>query len=132
MLHDKVDYSGRSETCEITYLQREGKTEMFVFNSESENFLIGIYPQQIEDKVDVPCSVNLEMYPNPFSELLNIKSNLPIEKLTLFDLSGRTQLTINPSESLNQTLDLSRIKSGIYFIDIQCNGAHVIKCVTKI
>ena len=60
--------------------------------------------------------------PNPTSGIVEIKSKIPIEKVNVFDFSGRLVL-----ESFNQKIDLSNYNSGVYFLKIETSKGVSIK-----
>lgn len=61
----------------------------------------------------------IEVFPNPASDHITVRSDYGLKSAVLTDVSGRTimtfQLTLNEKE---QTLKLKDIKSGIYFLTI--------------
>ncbi len=72
---------------------------------------------------------DLQIYPNPVTDILNIKTQEKIQKTEIFDLSGRV-LLINIS-SVNQ-LNISNLKSGNYILKITTNkGATAHKIIKK-
>jgi hypothetical protein len=76
---------------------------------------------------------NLTIYPNPFTEDLYIESNL--EKnyiLTVYNLLGNKVYSEKVNQS-NKTINLSNLKSGIYFIKINSidGNLHFIKKIIK-
>ncbi len=65
---------------------------------------------------------NFIVYPNPTSDILNIKiQNFDIEKVVLYDLTGNHLKEFNSNE-----IDLSNFKSGIYLIKIYTTSNSVI------
>lgn len=69
---------------------------------------------------------HVEIFPNPSAGIFKILSRKPIEKIEVFDLSGRKILTKNASE-----IDLRDYPSGIYFFKIQTDAGAVLKKVFK-
>jgi hypothetical protein len=57
------------------------------------------------------------IYPNPTNDWVFIQSSWPIKSIKVFDFTGRVVLENQSTESLN-SLDLSMLSSGIYFLDI--------------
>ncbi len=61
---------------------------------------------------------NIEMYPNPTKGILNFELNSNLDySYSLFDVLGKEVL----SDKLTPTLDISNLKSNIYFIKIHNN-----------
>jgi len=69
-------------------------------------------------KTEISEKIEVSIYPNPAKELLHIKSKLPIEKAILYDLTGKKIKTYF-SNQLSESIDVSNIPSGIYFINLQ-------------
>lgn len=61
-------------------------------------------------------------FPNPTSNMLNIKATEVIESLTITDMSGRVIKTIISNNAKQEKVDVSDLKSGIYFIQVVSNG----------
>ncbi len=75
----------------------------------------------------------ISVYPNPATDIVNIKINISSETETLLvkDITGRTILETNISENIS--LDISNFKSGIYFFIIKNNkGKSYIKKISKL
>jgi len=63
------------------------------------------------------------VFPNPASTYLNIKSNISEEaNIQIFDISGKVLLT-QKTVSNSQEIDISILKSGVYFLKI--NGKNI-------
>ena len=77
-----------------------------------------------------------EVYPNPSGDVVNVSYNLPPNseaELSVFDMMGKTIKQINFT-SANDTsgkisVDVSRFKSGVYFINIDSDGKSFAKKV---
>ncbi|GAB3714402.1 T9SS type A sorting domain-containing protein [Flavobacterium koreense] len=71
----------------------------------------------------------VNVYPNPFKDLLHISlSNFDASKIEIYDNLGR--LVFN--ELYNNEINLSRLKSGIYFVNLtNKNGEVIIKKIFK-
>lgn len=71
----------------------------------------------------------LKIYPNPFSEFVNISEFENIEKILITDASGRFIKTVRPSKSLN----LKNLSKGLYLINLQMKdgSVQIIKAIKK-
>jgi len=69
----------------------------------------------------------ISVYPNPFSDYLNISTRLKIESITLFDLQGREVTSVLNAETIN----VSGISAGAYLIKIKTSKGTVIKRLIK-
>lgn len=93
--------------------------EIIVDNSPTG--LIGIVAQINEQLLEVPqfeVSNTITVYPNPTSELINFESNenLSNESISIYNVAGQIVLQKNID---NNTVDLSRLVKGQYFIQFQ-------------
>ena len=69
--------------------------------------------------LDIKPTVHLlSIYPNPAKRQITIHSNEKIETVTIFDFTGKTLKTIVSSRN---TIDVSDLINGIYFLQIQTN-----------
>ncbi|MCB0402863.1 MAG: T9SS type A sorting domain-containing protein [Flavobacteriales bacterium] len=62
----------------------------------------------------------LSVYPNPFHDVLFLKSNEPLTTVQLYDYSGKLISTL--SNIRQTTIDMSGYPSGIYFISYKTNN----------
>ena len=60
-------------------------------------------------------SDKMKLYPNPFNDIVNVKTNNKVNKITVFNLSGEILL-----KSINRTVvDTSKLNSGIYLFKVE-------------
>lgn len=64
---------------------------------------------------EVSLDNTLAIYPNPASDVLNIKTKGKVKSITVYDLSGRR---IN-AEVIDNKIDVKNFQSGTYLIDIE-------------
>ena len=76
--------------------------------------------------------LNLEIFPNPFLDIITIKSKNTINKMniTIFDTFGRSLFSRNIQNTSN--LDLSNLNSGIYLVKIESNDYSITKKIIKL
>lgn len=74
----------------------------------------------IENSED-PIS-NITLYPNPIRDYLNIRSLKEISEVSLFNLLGQEIQFKNP-KSLQTSLDLSNLNTGIYIVKVKIGDA---------
>lgn len=70
---------------------------------------------------------NFSIYPNPVSDFLNITSDFDIESICILDIQGKELL-----KSISTKLDVSQLKTGIYFIRINSSNNNTIKKIIKL
>lgn len=71
---------------------------------------------------------SFSIYPNPVSNKLLIQSIRSIDKVTLYDLSGKPVLIL---DNIEKELDLSGLKSGVYILELEVLGETYRKRIIK-
>lgn len=69
-------------------------------------------------------------YPNPFKDVLTIQYEKPVEKVEIYDLTGKTLLKSRPNSSDFQ-LNTSQLPSGVYVVKIESNSKVISKKIIK-
>ncbi len=73
----------------------------------------------------------LNVYPNPFNGILNLKTNMNTDYLiTVFNASGNIILN-KSSNKAEDVLDLNHFPNGIYFLRITSNGQSYTRKISK-
>ena len=75
----------------------------------------------------------VKIYPNPVNDRLYIETQTLTQTLTIeiYDVYGRRQVTETPSHQGNLVIDLSELKSGIYFVKINTEKGNIVKRIIK-
>ena len=76
----------------------------------------------------------ITVYPNPSNGIFTILSNnIPIEKIEVFDVMGKTINIENNVQTANNSsvLNLTQLATGIYFVRITSNNQKTIKRIIK-
>ena len=84
------------------------------------NFTLGI-----KDRIDY----QLEIYPNPATDKVTIKTEKMFNSVCIYSLNGR-QLDVvesQTSQPYQQTINLSRYPKGVYFIEVGFEDGNVVK-----
>lgn len=63
----------------------------------------------------------VKIFPNPVNDILNIQSNMLIDKIEVFNLLGQSVKTLSIGSSTN-IVDVSTLGKGIYLMQISING----------
>lgn len=69
----------------------------------------------------------INVFPNPVNTELTIESKSPIEKISVYDLSGKLLF----EKYKTKKIDLSQLEGGVYFLNIQSSRGQVLKKVVK-
>ena len=83
---------------------------------------------------DNELGIDISVYPNPAQNELTISNNsgVSIEKTQIIDMVGRIVATIEPSDAINRTIDISNLTTGIYFLRLEStNASSTIKFIKK-
>jgi PKD repeat protein len=76
------------------------------------------------DRIETP--VSFAIWPNPARDIITIVNQQSIHdhaEYSIADISGKELLNGQLSESLSTTIDVSRLKAGIYFVRIKGEGS---------
>lgn len=83
-----------------------------------------LYLDSLQVEKDNPVGIqstsvaNFTIFPNPVTDKINFHSETPIQKAIIRDLNG-----VAVAESTNESVDISQLASGIYFIElVHSNG----------
>ena len=72
-------------------------------------------------------SSNIEAFPNPTSQLLNIRSTYPIKTIRIYSILGKKVLEVKNTN----TIDLTVLSSGLYIAKIFSNNTSISKRILK-
>ena len=114
-----------SSTAYIVGSDQEGSYDINVVtvceNGESEFsetyklIIKGIGIEELENKVNI--------YPNPVDDILYIETNENIEEIVIYDVKGSKvyeQVNKSVSVSMSESISVSSLKPGVYFVKINC------------
>jgi len=97
--------------------QRISYWDNISFNSNKANAIIS------------PIDASIQLYPNPFSDRLQIKSEHQINQVIIHDLLGQNIKVININSN-DADIDLSQLATGNYFATIKLDDGRI--CTQKI
>lgn len=61
-------------------------------------------------------------YPNPVTNVLNIKAKNIIQNVTAFNILGQEVINLTPN-AMQSSVDMSQLNNGTYFVKVTMNGA---------
>jgi hypothetical protein len=73
---------------------------------------------------------DVNLYPNPTTETLWFKSSVPIEQITITDLTGRL-MSIKKPNSKQFNVSLMGYSSGVYLVMIKTNKGEIVRKIVK-
>ena len=74
---------------------------------------------------------SVQIYPNPVNDRLYIEAETEIEEVVVYDIYGRHQVTETASHQGNLSIDMSDLKSGIYFVKINTEKGNIVRRIIK-
>ncbi|NMR35958.1 T9SS type A sorting domain-containing protein [Chryseobacterium aquaticum] len=99
-------------------------------SSSSGQFRIAAYDASLSTSDLSVVKKNVKVYPNPFSDIINISEFKDIKTIKVTDVAGRTLRTIeNPAQEIN----LGSLNSGLYLITMyfKDGSQHTVKTIKK-
>lgn len=92
-----------------------------VINGQSEDHILTVNAQQSLAVSDIDKTGNLSVYPNPFSDILNISDIKGVKSISINDISGREVKSLVPAREIN----LSDLKTGLYIVNLKINDGSI-------
>jgi hypothetical protein len=88
-----------------------------------------LYAEGIHIGFDDFSNENFSVYPNPFTDVLNIRSKSVVDSVDVYDILGKLVLSVNPN-AISPSLDLSALSSGAYLVKVTIGDAsHTVKVI---
>ena len=103
-----------------------------LYENETSSVGVSLFVET-ENETGIPSiekTQSINIYPNPANDRLYIEAETEIKDVVIYDVYGRRlQSIVNSQQSLS--VDLSDLKSGIYFIKINTNKGNIVKRIIK-
>ncbi|MES2812883.1 MAG: GEVED domain-containing protein [Bacteroidota bacterium] len=93
-----------------------------------EDYTVNITSAAKEDETSVAERVEIRLYPNPTSSILNVTSVSENASFKVYNVMGQTILA---DKITNGTIDVSRLTNGNYIMEISDNGTSTTKRFIK-
>ena len=85
-----------------------------------------------EENVNDIFTDNISVYPNPVHDRLYIETLTQTLTIEIYDIYGRVQnLRNSETQKLRNSIDLSNLKAGIYFVKINTEKGNIVKRIIK-
>ena len=106
---------------------------VIAFNDETESEPSEVYTVVVEDNAIEEMNASFNIYPNPVNDKLCIVTETEIEEVVIYDIYGRVQnLRISETQKLRNSIDVTNLNSGVYFVKIVTeNGEAVQRFIKK-
>jgi len=82
--------------------------------------------QSVLSVTDLNLDDSLSVFPNPATDTIHVSSKVALSSLLLYDVYGKLILK---KENNTNSLDVSRLNSGMYFLEVSSNTQKVVKKV---
>jgi hypothetical protein len=82
--------------------------------------------QSVLSVTDLNLDDSLRVFPNPATDTIHVSSKVALSSLLLYDVYGKLILK---KENNTNSLDVSRLNSGMYFLEVSSNTGKVVKKV---
>lgn len=70
---------------------------------------------------DIEPKTNIQIYPNPSSDRINIKTTVSLKSYVIYDTLGKVVLN---NTLTNKFIDISTLNSGLYFLTLLTENGH--------
>lgn len=67
-------------------------------------------------------SIGIEVFPNPASDTLKLKSDLSIKQIAIFDLQGKQLKSLTTNINNKTIIPITDLTPGMYLIKVQTNN----------
>ena len=75
---------------------------------------------------------NVKIYPNPVNDKVYIETEVEIKEIVVYDVYGRIQnLSNSATQQLSNSVDVSNLNSGIYFLKVKTENGNIVKRIVK-
>ena len=74
---------------------------------------------------------SLLLYPNPVNDKIYIETESEIEDIVVYDVYGRQQVTETTSHQGGLVIDVTDLKSGVYFVKVVTENGEAVKRIIK-
>ena len=137
LMLEKKPYLTPAQICEAleTTAAKLSETKSNETGSGCVNAMLAL--QEIENYEDI-TGVNdnymteVNVYPNPVKDRLYIETSTQIQSIEVYDIYGRVQnLRNSETQELRNSIDVSNLNSGIYFVKIKSEEGNIVKRIIK-
>ncbi len=88
---------------------------------------VTFFRDEISSVGELNTNSSVLVYPNPTSQVFNIKSDIPLSKIEMLDLNGKVIIDVDVPALEETSLDVSKITSGIYYVKLYSDFGIAVK-----
>lgn len=120
-----MSYSRKS--CRTNFTAEQGARMNFYLNGSRSYLACPQFASVNEKELDL-----LKIFPNPTKNILSVNSKIPLSKVQIIDLSGKTIISNTLNNELVYSISLNGIKNGSYILRAtRQNGKEIQKLFIK-
>ena len=116
-----------------------GEGKIFDTNgSETGTFAVGVSAEAISIDYEVESTTEeiqktfaINIYPNPVSSQLNIKSEFPIQEISIFNLLNQKVKSWKVNINSHQSIEISELPKGVYLLQLNSPDGTITRKIVK-
>ncbi len=137
LMLQKKSYLTPAQICEAleTTATKLSETKSNETGSGCVNALLAL--EEIENYKDITgindnYMADFNIYPNPVNDRLYIETSTQTQSIEIYDVYGRIQnLRNSETQKLRNSIDVSDLNSGIYFVKVKTEEGNIVKRIVK-
>lgn len=90
---------------------------------------INLVKSQSSSITEIDDQENIEVYPNPTTDFLNISTDLKVERLKIYDINGRIKVKVENMQF--KKVNLQNLDEGTYLLYLETDKRIFVKKVIK-
>jgi hypothetical protein len=115
MQQAEVSWQGSAANIHYRFLSKAGRWSPIISSNIDELIIVNIYSLQVKNS-------NMNVYPNPASNIINVENTDDlITSIALYNELGQ-QVLVKKSLNHSIELDISKLKTGIYILNVTTNN----------
>ena len=137
LMLQKKSHLTPAQICEVleTTATKLSETKSNETGSGCVNALLALEEiEKYEDTTGINDNLmaDFNVYPNPVKDRLYIETSTQIQSIEVYDIYGRVQnLRNSETQKLRNSIDVSNLNSGIYFVKVKTEEGNIVKRIVK-
>ena len=138
LVEDSIEYLKATDTTIVKYAVKNPGKYCFVVTaanlageSTHSNEACVTYGEEPGEGVE-ELSSSINIYPNPVNDKLYIETQTQTLTVEIYDIYGRIQnLSNSATQQLSNSIDVTNLNSGVYFVKVVTENGEVVKRFVK-
>ncbi len=135
LVNDKLVAENTAETSFTFNSAKDNNiVEVFALYNEKSSVGVSLFTEaETNDTTSIAeNTTSLNIYPNPANDRIFIEAESEIDEVVVYDIYGRVQNLRSPeTQKLRSSIDVSSLKSGIYFVKINTEKGNIVRRIIK-